>query len=84
MLKEGRTKKSEEYSLVFERKDADLLKFDITVFAADQDADNDWIRDPQGMVYFFIGASYYNNYFANYRKSKPRINSPLCNKCGPL
>jgi hypothetical protein len=48
---EGRTKKKEPYSQVFQTRDADQLKFDIPIFAADTDADNDWVRDPQGIHY---------------------------------
>ena len=51
MVLEGRTTKSEDFSLVFEREDADLLNFDITIFTADKDADKDWTRDPQGILH---------------------------------
>jgi len=48
LVLEGRTRKMEQYSQVFQTRDADQLKFDIPIFAADPDADNEWVRDPQG------------------------------------
>ena len=60
MVLEGRTEKREEFSLIFESKDADLLKFDITVFAAERHADNYWVRDSQGILHYQRFLFYFN------------------------
>jgi hypothetical protein len=52
MVLEGRVEKSGTFSQVLERKDASLLKFDITIFAAESYADEHWVRDPEGIPHY--------------------------------
>lgn len=46
---EGRTKHKLPFSKVFERKDPELLKFDVIIFAASPDANKRWICDDEGI-----------------------------------
>jgi hypothetical protein len=50
MVIEGRTTKMKKFSKDF--RDASHLIFNIDVFAANKDADKDWIRDPQGIPHY--------------------------------
>ena len=55
---EGPTRRPLCYSRTFERKDPELLKFDIPILAAKPNANKDWICDPQGTP--SANASYFN------------------------
>ena len=54
MVLYGRVKRKKEFSFVFERKDARLLKFDasVPVFAAESAVNGEWICDAQGMLHY--------------------------------
>ena len=52
MVLYGRVKRKKEFQLIFERKDARLLKFDVPVFAAESGANREWICDAQGILHY--------------------------------